>query len=109
MSFRVDAKQAIDGLSRIASAIPKASQSSRKISAEQAINAAKQKVHVITGRLRGSLRIISETQNTTRFGSDLFYAGIEEFRPGHSYIMPEYNRLQTYWPEAFLVELRTAF
>jgi hypothetical protein len=109
VSFRVDARQAIDGLSRLAGAIPQVSQTTKRAAAQSAIDGARSKVHVITGRLRGSIRIISDTPEMTRFGSDLFYAGMEEFRPGHSYIMPEYNRLQTLWPEMFIAGLRRAF
>jgi hypothetical protein len=109
MSFRVDARQAIDGLSRIAQAIPQVNTTTKRAAAQSGVDGARSKVHIITGRLRGSIRIISDTPEMTRFGSDLFYAGIEEFRPGHSYLMPEYNRLQTLWPEMFMAGLRRAF
>lgn len=109
MSVRVDATRAIDGLSKLVNGIPKASATSRRVAAESGVNGAKQRVHVITGNLRNSIRIISETQDITRFGSEIRYAGIEEFRPGHSYLMAEYNRMHTFYPELFMRNLRTFF
>jgi len=109
MSIRIDANQAIAGLSNIANSIPQVGATTRRAAAQSGVDGAKGRVHVITGRLRNSIRIISETQETTRFGSDVYYAGFEEFRPGHSYIMAEYNRLQTAWPEMFMAGLRRFF
>jgi hypothetical protein len=109
MSFRVDARQPIEGLTRLAQALPQIGMTSKKMAAQSGVDGARRRVHVITGRLRNSIRIISETQEMTRFGSDIPYAGQEEFRPGHSYLMPEYNRLQTFWPEQFIMQLRRVF
>lgn len=114
MSVRVDARHAIDGLSRLASALPQAGATARRVSADSGVHGAKAKVHVITGRLRDSIRVMRETPDTTSFGSDLHYAATEEFRVGgtrgdHSYMRPEYNRLQTYYPEQFIMQLRRVF
>jgi hypothetical protein len=87
-------------------AIDNADAVSRREAANSGIRGAQQKVHVISGNLRASIKILAEGRNATRFGSEIRYAGIEEFRPGHSYLMPEYNRLQTFYPEAFVSAMR---
>jgi hypothetical protein len=109
MSVKIDTRELFQGLTRIADALPQVSAQSRRTAAQSGVDAARNRVHIITGRLRNSLRIISETQEMTRFGSDVWYAGFEEFRPGHSYIMAEYNRLKTGFPEIFLANLRRVF
>jgi hypothetical protein len=109
MSVKIDTRELFQGLTRIANALPQVSAQSRRTAAQSGVDAARKRVHVITGRLRNSIRIISETQEMTRFGSDVWYAGYEEFRPGHSYIMTEYNRLKTAYPEIFITLLRRVF
>lgn len=106
MSFRVDARQLIDGLNKLIPGIDAADSESRKKSADEGIRGAKQVVHVISGDLQNSIKIIAEGRNATRFGSEIRYAGIEESRPGHSYMMPQYNRLQTFYPESFMAAMR---
>jgi phage gpG-like protein len=113
MSIKVDATAAIRGLNAIGQQIPPVSLSARKKAAQSGVDGAKGKVHVVTGRLKNSIRIIAETAETTRFGSDVPYAGHEEFRGGangpHSYIMGEYKRLQTQYPDLVMTELRRIF
>jgi hypothetical protein len=110
MSVRVDAKQAIAGISKLSTSLPQIGEASQRQAAQSGVDGARRRVHVITGRLRNSIRIFSSAGQpfTIRFGSDIHYAGQEEFRPGHSYLMAEYNRMQTYWPELFLANLRRA-
>jgi phage gpG-like protein len=113
MSIKVDATAAIKGLSGIGQQIPPVSIAARKKAAQSGVEGAKGKVHVVTGRLKNSIRIISETPEATTFGSDLDYAGHEEFRGGangpHSYLMPEFKRLQTQYPDFIMTELRRIF
>lgn len=109
MSVRVDTRQAIDGLERLMIAFPTAQMRGAKQAAQSGVDAARSRVHVITGNLRNSIRIIDEVYPRVRFGSDIFYAGIEDSRPGHEYLKPEYNRMQTFYPEMFIQNLRRAF
>ena len=54
--------------------------------------ASKNKVHVITGRLKKSIRILHKTESKNRIevqvGSDVPYAAVEEFRVGGKYPGP---------------------
>jgi hypothetical protein len=106
MSIKVDATAAIKGLAAIGQQIPPVSLAARKKAAQSGVDGAKGKVHVVTGRLKNSIRIISETAESTRFGSDVPYAGHEEFGNNHPYLMPEFKRLHTQYPEMVLSELR---
>jgi hypothetical protein len=94
----VNSQNAINNLERIISGLPHASQLGRRRAAEDGINDAKRIVHVQTGALQRSIRILSETQNTTTYGSDLDYAYVEEYgnsrRPAHPYLRPRFNVLR---------------
>lgn len=95
MQVRIDASQLIKGLDKIAKAIPAADQRAGKAEADLSVANAKETVHVVTGRLKNSIRVFENKPYLTRWGSDLFYAGAEEFRGGeHSYIMPEVHRAE---------------
>lgn len=111
MSFKVDLSQFNSNMNRLIGGINQADTASRRDASQSGIDGMKQRVHVVTRRLRNSIRIISDTQYQTRFGSDVWYAGIEEFRGGdaHTYMRPEYNRLKTAYPEAFVRQFQRFF
>lgn len=113
MSVKMDVSQAVRGLNNLSSSLPRVGEQSQNEAAQSGVDGAKGRVHVISGDLRNSIRVFPRPSTgatmTARFGSDIRYAGIEEFRPGHSYLMPEYNRMQTYWPQLFITKLRTVF
>ena len=115
MSFKVDARVPIAGLKKIAQALPTISMAARRKSADSGVQGAQAKVHKISRDIERSIRVFRETQDITSFGSDMSYAAIEEFRVGgkrgtdHAYMRPEYNRLQTYYPEQFILQLRRVF
>lgn len=56
------------------------------------VNDAKTTVHVITGRLKNSIKILRKSAGQVEWGSQVEYAGHEEFgnskRPPHPYARP---------------------
>ena len=95
MPVRIDASALVKGLPTIAKAIPGADQRAGKAEAELSAQNARARVHVVSGKLHNSIRVIENKPFFTRWGSDVEYAGHEEFRQGnHSYIMPEVHRVE---------------
>jgi len=66
---------------------------------------AKQIVHVVTGRLKRSIRAVRTSQGW-EVGGYTPYALAEETRPGHSYIWPAFEMVRTrYWHKLLRGEL----
>ena len=95
MPARIDATLLAKGAASIAKALPGADQRAGKAEAELSAQNARARVHVIRGILQRSIRVIENKPFFTRWGSDVHYAGHEEFRDGnHSYLMPELHRVE---------------
>lgn len=86
-------EQAISGLTGLAQNVDTAVERAMIEGADNILSTARADVHVVSGRLRGSLRITGQSRNEVRGGSTLDYAGIEEYRvggrkPSHEYLRP---------------------
>jgi phage gpG-like protein len=106
----VDASDTSRELQRlIQQAIPDAVKATLDKSAQSAIQGAKDIVHVISGDLRDSIRVLEQGDNYIVVGSDLDYAADEEFgnskRPPHPYLGPQGDRMQSEAPRILEDEL----
>jgi hypothetical protein len=95
VGVKIDASQVISGCKQIAGAIPSSDQKGGAIAADIGSKGAKGRVHVVSGRLQRDIGVKINRPFFTRWGSDLNYAGHEEFRPGHSYAMAELHRMES--------------
>ena len=115
MSFRVTGlNELVRWMNTFSQQLPSAGKASQKTSANAGITGAKNKVHKISRNLENSIRVLGETPESISFGSNLSYAAREEFRVGgrqgdHAYMRPQYNYLQTFYPEQFIIQLRRIF
>ena len=71
---------------------------------------AKMRVHVITGNLRRSIKELQKIESSgkieSQVGSDIEYAAIEEFRPGHQYLRPALDENEAAIQAAFEAKIK---
>jgi phage gpG-like protein len=89
--------------------IPDAVKATLDKSAQSGRQGAKEIVHVISGDLKDSIRVLEQGDNYIVIGSDLDYAADEEFgnskRPPHPYLSPQGDRLQSEAPRTLEEEI----
>lgn len=108
--FEADTSEANNGFDSLEAGLRNAIDSALYLCGLNAVEGAKQVVHVITGNLRDSITILDRGENYIEVGTAVSYAAAEEFgnqyRPPHEYMGPQADRLQSEGPEILLGEIR---